>query len=107
MFEICSLFNWDGSIFTLFFRVKDIFCNLFNEGTRFRSRERLMANLRFGEAVAEAEELGFSLSSSLDENLDHILQDLAQYRADPVTMTETDEEIFYDFDEIPHSRQSG
>ena len=61
-----------------------------------------MANLRYGDALAESEEIGFSLSSSFEDSLERALHELSQYEndAEAQTFEEVEEELVYEFDEL-------
>jgi len=73
----------------------------FDSGTKFRARERIISNLRFADALSEAEEIGFATENCFDETLNRALQELMQYQHNHEDETEVvEEELIYEFDDI-------
>ena len=68
--------------------------------TKFRSRDKIIANLRYGDALAEAEEIGFSTSSSIEENLEAALSEMAQYQDFDEMQEAVEEELVHDDDDF-------
>ena len=56
--------------------------SLFDRETKFRARDKIYANLRYGDALAEAEEIRVNISGSFKASLQQALSQLTQYQID-------------------------
>ena len=78
-------------------------CPSFRSGPKCRARDKILANLCYGDALAEAEEIGFSIAGSFEDRLEQALSEMAQYHidAEPESLEVVEEEIVYDFEDFP------
>ena len=75
---------------------------MFHTETKFRARERIIANLRYGDALAEAEEIGFQISGTFEASLQQALSEMAQYQIDneDESFEVVEEELVHDDDDF-------